>query len=448
MAAHEVFVAVRNFNADDDYAFEVGQRVSGDCPHIQTHPQNFERLDRYEAKQRIRAAYERGSVEQEEGQTADRSRPEMQRALRVIDSATRRDVMRAEAADRLEEALGDDVTGHTAGYFVAHASAEYKSAFGKVLQDPVSAPLRFTLAEADAFRVAVAARSELTRSLQEASTGAYGVPIELDPSIMLTSAGALNPIRSVAKVRSITSNIWKGVTSTGITASYDQESTEVSDDTPTLLQPTGYAEAARAFVPYSIETGQDWPTLQDELLRMLSDAKDVLESTMFLSGLGHASYQPQGLFVGATLITSTAAATTLAAGDIYTMLEAVPARFRPRATVLASPTMFDKAYRATPAGSVTEPQLMPDRGGPLLGLAKYEWSDMPTTLASGGTIFAAGDFSSAFSIFDRVGLAVEVVPHLLGSSGRRPTGERGLFAYWRSGAIVTNMNAIRSLKVT
>ena len=82
---------------------------------------------------------------------------------------------------------------------------------------------------------------------------------------MLTSNGALNPIREVARVFTITTDKWKGVSSAGVTASYDAEASEVSDDTPTLAQPTIDCAMGRAFVPFSYELGQDWATLQPEL---------------------------------------------------------------------------------------------------------------------------------------------------------------------------------------
>jgi predicted phage gp36 major capsid-like protein len=65
----------------------------------------------------------------------------------------------------------------------------------------------------------------------------------------LSSAGAINPIRQVARVIQITTREWKGVSSEGITASDDAEAAEVSDDSPTLAQPTITTAMGRAFVP-------------------------------------------------------------------------------------------------------------------------------------------------------------------------------------------------------
>jgi HK97 family phage major capsid protein len=58
-----------------------------------------------------------------------------------------------------------------------------------------------------------------------------------------------------------------------------------------------------------------------------------------------------------------------------------------------------------------------------------------------------GNIRDAYTIVDRVGLSVELIPHLFGSSNRFPTGQRGIYAYWRVGAGVVNPNAARVLVV-
>jgi HK97 family phage major capsid protein len=71
---------------------------------------------------------------------------------------------------------------------------------------------------------------------------------------------------------------------------------------------------------------------------------------------------------------------------------------------------------------------------------------MATTVATNNLIAVYGDIAAAYTIVDRIGLVVELVQHLFGAN-RRPTGERGLFAIWRVGAVVTNANAARALRV-
>jgi HK97 family phage major capsid protein len=114
-----------------------------------------------------------------------------------------------------------------------------------------------------------------------------------DPSIILSSSGVLNPVRSVARVESISTMEWKGVSSDSVTATYAAEATEVGDNSPTLAQPVVKAEKGQAFLPFSIELGQDWSSLSAELGPLFADARDVLDATMFLTGSG--TNQPFGV---------------------------------------------------------------------------------------------------------------------------------------------------------
>jgi HK97 family phage major capsid protein len=67
---------------------------------------------------------------------------------------------------------------------------------------------------------------------------------------------------------------------------------------------------------------------------------------------------------------------------------------------------------------------------------------MATTVA--GTVAAYGSIADAYTIVDRVGMQVELIPHLFGAN-RQPTGQRGLYAFARVGGGVVNENAIRRL---
>ena len=53
-------------------------------------------------------------------------------------------------------------------------------------------------------------------------------------------------------------NVFKPVTSAGISWSFDAEAAAVSDDSPTLGQPSVTVFMARGFVPFSIEVEQDY----------------------------------------------------------------------------------------------------------------------------------------------------------------------------------------------
>jgi HK97 family phage major capsid protein len=155
---------------------------------------------------------------------------------------------------------------------------------------------------------------------------------------------------------------WRGVSSAGVTASYDVDATEVSDDTPVLAQPTIVSAMGHAFV-YSIEVSQDWAGISEELTRLITDARDVLDSTMLYSGTG--TDQPAsvrtGLAVGQRVLTDVAA--TFDVDDAYDIKGQLPARIMPNATWAAHPTKWDTIFRFTPSGSTTEPQPSPPATG-------------------------------------------------------------------------------------
>jgi len=281
--------------------------------------------------------------------------------------------------------------------------------------------------------------------------------VALDPSVIPTSNSTVNPFRAISRVIQITGSTWKGVTSPGITASYAAEGTESSDNAPVLAQPQADPERAQVFIPFSIEIGGDWSALESEMAQLVQDAKDDLEANKFVHGLGHTTFnQPEGLLVGGTAIVSTVAATALAAADIYALEEALPPRFRPRARIVGNRKQYNRVRQIDTAGGAQMWIRIGDGlrnaddgalGEALLGYPTHESSEMVSTLTSASSILTIGDFSY-FAIVDRVGMNAEVVPHLFGSSNRYPTGQRGLYFWWRNTSDVTHFNAFRTLKVT
>jgi HK97 family phage major capsid protein len=180
--------------------------------------------------------------------------------LRAIER--RDDVLTAKAADRLDGLVrGRDPDGSAARYLDAVGDPHYNSAFGKMVMDPMSGHLRFSPREVEAVRKVSAVQEERAMSIATGSAGGFAVPFVLDPSILLTSTGALNPIREVATVTTISgAREWRGVASDGVSAVYVGEATVATDASPTLVQPAIITYQWRVFVPFSIELGQDCPS--------------------------------------------------------------------------------------------------------------------------------------------------------------------------------------------
>lgn len=348
---------------------------------------------------------------------------------------------RAVCAAHIERLLEMDAgTGELARRILATGSPTYRRAFGKAL---AGAPLT----------------TEEQRALSLTTTaGGYAVPFTLDPTVMPTSNHSVNPFRAIARIETITNDVWRGVTSAGVTAAYAAEGTEASDNAPSFGQPELRPVRAQAFIPYSIEIDQDWGSLQTEMARLFQDAKDDLEAVKFTVGAGSASNEPQGVLtgVGTAYKVTTAGTAALAVGDVYNLEAGLPPRYRPRASIVGNRTIFNRIRQFDTAGGAslwvdnlriglnTAPAQGGTLGSSLLGYGAYEDTAMGSVLTSGSTVLLIGDFNR-YLIVDRIGMNVEVIPHLFGSANRFPTGQRGLYAFWRNTGGVLDANAFRYL---
>lgn len=366
------------------------------------------------------------SPEQERDLLRDGAMRAVEMAKFPHERANREDVQ-THVANLLEKHGATD-GGVLARHILATGSPVYKRAFGKAL---VGAPL--TDAE--------------TRALGSAgASGGYAVPFIVDPTIIPTSNGVVNPLRQISRIETISgADTWKGISSGAVVASRDAEATEVSDDTPTLAQPTATVTKASAFVPFTDEIGADWVSLQSEMARLIQDAKDTEEATSFTTGVG-TGVNPQGIITGATG-TIAAGTAAFAVAHLYALQEALPPRFEPNARFLAHNTQFNRVRQLDTTGGANMWVRLPDGQPPqLLGYPAHKLSTMDSVLTAGSEIMVFGDFWY-FLIVDRLGLTVELIPHLFGASGR-PTGQRGIYANWRNTSKVLSAAAFKVLSTT
>jgi HK97 family phage major capsid protein len=371
------------------------------------------------------------------------------RALRTIERHA--DRMEAGAADRLDQLVRTDTRRDwTARYLDAVGSDAYKTAFGKLIADPQNGHLRYSQQEVEAVRLTSELEQERTAmAISPGAQGGFALPFTLDPSIMLSSAGAANPVRQIARVVTTAWNEWRGISSDGVTVAYSAEASTMSDNSPVLAQPSIVCQRWSAFVPYSWELGQDWNTLESELVRVIRDGRDVNDATMFYSGTT-ASNQPNGIMNGVTVSQQvlTVGTAALTAADWWSLKAAIPPRWQSTTTFVAPSPMLDRTYRLVPNASTTEPALMETRDGALSGRPVAEWSfNAGTATATGGTLAIGGDFNAGYVIADRLGLTAVPIPVLFGGTAavHYPTGQSGLVVWGRTGANVVNANAFRIL---
>lgn len=284
------------------------------------------------------------------------------------------------------------------------------------------------------------------RALNEArawsnSSDSTVIPELFDPQLVLASAGAVNPFRQIGTIKTGTADVWEGLYTGGVAASWDGEAVEVSDDDPSFTRPTITAYKGATFVPFSVEFQGDGAAVVAELATLFADAKDRLESTAFATGNGSSA--PKGVITA--LDASTYAEITpttdgqFGVEDLYKMMNNLSPRWRANASWVTSMNVANRVRGfGTALGHAYTTDLTGSYNFAPLGRPLYESSDYPapTSLTTGSqNLLTFGDHSKYF-IYDRIGLAVEYIPHLFSTGNGLPKGQRGVYGWWRTGADV------------
>jgi len=323
-----------------------------------------------------------------------------------------------------------------ARYVAITSDRAYFRAFSAWMNDPVSGGHSWTDEERDAVRRVQWLQRSMT--LGTGGAGGFLVPYELDPNVVISSAGYVDPMRAVARVETTAYNEKRFVTSTGVTSHWYAEEAEVTDDGPALLQPTVTCRKAMAFVPVSFELFED-SSIAQQISTLFMDSKAAEEARVFTTGNG--TTEPKGIITalvaagGSTVIAT--ASNVLATADVYTNQNALPARWRPQAKWMMNLSTINGFRQLIKGTGLTESLV--DDSGPRPRMAGWEImenSNMDSTLTGAAADYAllSGDYNQ-FAICDRLTTTIEIVPHLMGAS-RRPTAQRGFLLRWRVGSDV------------
>jgi HK97 family phage major capsid protein len=375
-------------------------------------------------------------------------------------------VSRGELRDRALRVLENE-GHHLAPHQIDHVDKLLRSRNGDV--DGAVIARRLLLSERDAYRSAfmkgVTESSPIFTPEEQAavaefraanegtgSAGGFGIPVLIDPTIILTSGAADAPLLQISRVVTITTDAWKGVSSSGVVWSYDAESSAVSDDTPTFEQPTIPVYMARGFIPYSIEVGQDYPGFADEMSMLLNQGFIDLVAKQSMTGSGTAS--PTGIFTALQNVTTSPAhvvvTTTGALGavDIRAAWSSLPERYRPRATWVMSPSVLSKVSQFGNGLAISDytVNLLQDGSSVIAGRPVVISDYAPSfTGTSGAENFCClGDFSR-YVFVSRAGMSVELIPTIFDQATARPTGNRAWFSFARHGMGVSDANGFRLL---
>ena len=324
---------------------------------------------------------------------------------------------------------------------LATETPAYRSAFAKAL---TSSQPAWTSEEARAISEYRAA-SEGTDS-----AGGFGVPVFIDSSIILTSGAAAAPVYNLARKVSVTTDEWKGVSSAGVTFSYDSEAAAVSDDAATLAQPTITIYKAAGFIPFSLEVGDDYPAFAAEMRRLLDGGFMDLVASGTVVGSA-----PIGIFTALDANTNVEVSVTtdgaFGAVDVLKLWKALPERSKANASWIMSTGVENeiRKFAASSDGAYYTVNLAEGGIGNLFGRPVYTTDYAPDYTATTGAanICVVGDFSN-FVVAQRAGMTVELVPHLFDVTNNRPTGQRGFYAVARHGYDSVNDNGFRLLQNT
>ncbi|WP_231382604.1 phage major capsid protein [Mycobacterium simiae] len=344
-----------------------------------------------------------------------------------------------EAATRFVERDGED-DAPISRLVLATTSPAYGRAFIKLVKARGN-PAVLAGDEAQAFQRAM--------SLTD-NQGGFLVPMQLDPTVILTANGSFNQVRQLARVVTATGDKWSGISSTGVSGSWDGEAVEVSDDSPSLGQPEIPVYKLQIFVELSHEVQMDAAGLANDIATMVAFEKDVKESIAFVTGSGTG--QPTGIITaltGGSSVVPSATTDTLAVADVYNVDGDLPQRFAFNASWLAHRKIYNKLRQLdTAGGNALWGQLADARKSELLGRPDYvsEAMDSSITALSDNLVLLYGDFKN-YVIADRLGTTMSYIPHLFGPNGR-PTGQAGWHAWIRTGADSVNDSAFRLLNCT
>jgi HK97 family phage major capsid protein/HK97 family phage prohead protease len=358
-----------------------------------------------------------------------------QNARRVVDEADfsgSGNEQRAKA-QIVDMAARDDDFGRR----VAHTSGDdYRSAYTKWVGKQYMSP-----------------EEQRAMALGSDPAGGYGVPFELDPTIIWTADTAINPLRSLARVERITGKTIQLTLGDQVTVTRDTpfpgEAVPVTDGSPTLSRSEFRPGRVSAFLPRSIEIDAAYSTLDSQLTRALMEAKDVEEAETFVTGTGDGMTGVEGLNQLAVLLPSAVTEAAPSWDAIFELDNDLPNRYRPNARWVGNNTTFN-AIRLIDENVGGDLWTTRQGANPaqVNGKDMHELSTLDGPDGSNPYLIY-GDFRN-YLIVDRIGMVmkrVDVVTVTGSGAGvvNRPNGQEALVAYWWNGGGYIVPNAFRAL---
>ena len=336
----------------------------------------------------------------------------------------------------------------SAAWVLALSDPRYCSAFEKILANPMvfrsgAGVLLWDDGERQAYSDVI---SRATLIENTGTGGQYWLPLALDPTVILTNAGAASPWRKYCRVVQTTSNTWNGVASAGVTSAWLAEGAVSSDLTPTIVQIQIPVFKQAAWITASFEVTEDQPGVAASVPMMIADAKDRLEEAAFCTGNGTSA--PAGVITRATVDGSTGLVSVANAVSVFSLLANLPVRFRvyPQANPFwAANITIINALRGVTAFTAATASIVDDSTTPpkMFGYPLEESTTMDSVNTTGGHKNLILLDGNSYLIVDRIGTNVIYEPLVPGTGGIIPAGIAGWFAWSRTGADVATATALR-----
>jgi HK97 family phage major capsid protein len=304
-------------------------------------------------------------------------------------------------------------------------------------------------------------------TVQTDATGGFAVPFWLDPTLVAAGAHtSINPYRRACKVIPIVgTDTYHGVTAAAAVVTRAAENAAVTEGGPAIGQISAIVGKVHGMVTMSKELLQDRPDIASEMAVLIAEAKDTEEESIFTIGIGDAlgaGYNPIGMLpahgtAGAFTHTDTAVSVTLSIGDLYVLEAALPVRHRMNAqwfmgrttlrTIQGMETVGGQLFGGVNYARTPDPENTPtgNTGTTLLGYPVNEVPSAPTGLVANTPVACLCD-PQKFYVIERVGMTVELIQNLW-AAAQMPTGQSGLYAWWRNTAKPADINAGRIMTI-
>lgn len=264
---------------------------------------------------------------------------------------------------------------------------------------------------------------EEQKALVEDATGRILVPEDLEAEIY-RSLPKISVMRPLATIRQTTRDRVRMRSLTEVTVGWGKLELggEAVDSTPTPTEEFHYVEDLEGLAKIGKDELADTDIqLESLIVDSFGRAQSEAEDTGYIEGTGHANQQPTGITNGTTITrVDGAAIDAIAANDMLTLRQEVPAQYRKNAVfIMHSSTELALMKLTDSYGQyLWQPQVSVDIPATWAGKKVYTQDDLPEIAsATSCDLVICGDIKAGYRIIDRSGMYVQRLIELYAGAG-------------------------------